>query len=74
MTAGAYIRFDLGIEGLLTATEGLEVLSQGETIKVLVTSFEPERKRLDLGWPDAAGELSSEELSSMEEDNSEVNE
>ena len=79
VTAGAYIRFDLGIEGLLKSTEGLAVLSQGETVKVVVTSFEPERERLDLGWPDAAGELSTEELSSeesssMEEDKSEVNE
>jgi ribosomal protein S1 len=80
VTAGAYIRFDLGIEGLLKSTEGLAVLSQGETIKLLVTSFEPERERLDLGWPDAAEGLSSEEssnseeLSNMEEDKSEVNE
>jgi small subunit ribosomal protein S1 len=79
VTAGAYIRFDLGIEGLLKSTEGLAVLSQGETVKVIVTSFEPERERLDLGWPDTAGEFSSEvladeELSSMDEDKSEVNE
>jgi small subunit ribosomal protein S1 len=53
VTAGAYIRFDLGIEGLLKSTEGLVHLSQGETVKVLVTSFEPERERLDLEWPDA---------------------
>ena len=53
VSAGAYIRFDLDIEGLLKSTEGLAHLSQGETVKVLVTSFEPERERLDLQWPDA---------------------
>jgi len=58
VSAGAYLRFDLGIEGLLKSTEGLTHLSQGETIEVRVTSFEPERERLDLGWPDAP-ELSS---------------
>jgi ribosomal protein S1 len=69
VTAGAYIRFDLGIEGLLKATDGLSRLSQGETVKVMVTSFEPERERLDLGWPDA-----QEEDSSDTENTSEVNE
>ena len=69
VTAGAYIRFDLGIEGLLKATDGLSRLSQGEMVKVMVTSFEPERERLDLGWPDA-----EEKDSSDTENTSEVNE
>ena len=59
VTAGAYIRFDLGIEGLLKSTEGLARLSQGENVKVRVTSFEPERERLDLEWPDGNEELES---------------
>jgi len=59
VSAGAYLRFDLGIEGLLKSTEGLTHLSQGEVIEVRVTSFEPERERLDLGWPDEQ-ELSDE--------------
>ena len=59
VSAGAYLRFDLGIEGLLKSTEGLAHLSQGEVIEVRVTSFEPERERLDLGWPDEQ-ELSDE--------------
>ena len=53
VSAGAYIRFDMEIEGLLKSTEGLAHLSQGETVKVLVASFEPERERLDLEWPNA---------------------
>lgn len=58
VSAGIYLQFDLGIEGLLKSTEGLAHLSKGETVKVRVISFEPERERLDLEWPDSQ-ELSS---------------
>lgn len=52
VSAGAYIRFEHGIEGLLKSNDGLAHLSQGEQVEVMVTSFEPERERLDLQWPE----------------------
>lgn len=52
VSAGAYVRFEYGIEGLLKSNEGLAHLSQGEEVEVMVSSFEPERERLDLQWPD----------------------
>lgn len=52
VSAGAYIRFEYGIEGLLKSSDGLAYLSQGEQVEVEVSSFEPERERLDLQWPE----------------------
>ncbi|MEK7682789.1 MAG: S1 RNA-binding domain-containing protein [Chloroflexota bacterium] len=48
--AGVYVRIDLGIDGLLKSTEGLAGVSRGEKVQVRVTSFEPEKERLDLQW------------------------
>lgn len=56
VTAGAYIRFEHGIEGLLKSEDGLAHLTPGEMVEVQVTSFEPERERLDLRWPEESEE------------------
>lgn len=52
VSAGAYVRFEYGIEGLLKANDGVAELSAGEMVEVMVSSFEPERERLDLQWPE----------------------
>jgi predicted RNA-binding protein (virulence factor B family) len=54
VSAGIYIRFDLGIEGLLKSAEGLAGISQGEKVQVRVSSFEPNKERLDLQWAQPA--------------------
>ena len=54
VAAGIYVRFDLGIEGLLKSAEGLAGISQGEKVQVRVSSFEPNKERLDLQWAQPA--------------------
>lgn len=52
VSSGAYVRLEHGIEGLLKSTDHFAHISQGETVEVKVSSFEPERERLDLEWPE----------------------
>ena len=46
--AGAYIRTDLGLEGLLKHNDDYPTPSPGEQVEVKVAGFDPEHERLDL--------------------------
>jgi len=46
--SGAYIRFDLGLEGLLKHQDGQPIPEPGAAIDVRVAAFDPEHERLDL--------------------------
>ena len=46
--AGAYIRTDLGLEGLLKHNDDYPTPSPGEQVEVKVAGFNPEHERLDL--------------------------
>jgi ribosomal protein S1 len=56
--AGAYIRFEVGLEGLLKHQEGQTIPDPGAAIAVRVATFDPEHERLEVEM-DGAAELES---------------
>jgi small subunit ribosomal protein S1 len=47
-TPGIYVRLERGIEGMLHTDDGPAEVTPGEKIRARITSFEPEKERLDL--------------------------
>lgn len=52
-TPGIYVRLEHGIEGMLHSDDGPAEVSPGEKIQARITSFEPEKERLDLEFIDS---------------------
>jgi small subunit ribosomal protein S1 len=58
-TPGIYVRLEYGIEGMLHTNDGPAEVTPGEKIMARITSFDPERERLDLEFVSSEDEQAS---------------